>query len=534
MKFERIAKRLLTFGFLMIALSTVVEGQVAQTVRYEREQKNSDDYFHIIPLGRDGLALFRERDKFKQNNRLWELIFLDAELKERITLDLEIKERHKMVGYEISPDRLYFLFRTGETNKNDFVLIDISMDGVERERHQVKPDLDFRLTHFIKAGRNFVFGGYVSNEAVIILFDPAANSLKVVPGFFQKDTELVDLRANENGTFNTILMDRSNRGEKKILFRTFDDTGKQLLEDNILVDENVTLHTAMTSTLKREELIIAGTWGDRNAKQSSGFFTLPINPFADQKIQYVEFGKLDNFLNYLNQKRAAKIKKQTKEAASVGRRPSFSAHVMPFRIAEDQNGFYLLAEVYQPSSSGSSMYSNNPYYYNPFYSPYGYYPFYNNFYYPGMRRMYRPYMYGPNSRNANEIKSLETVVIHLDEKGSVKWDQSVKLDEVKLPALEQVGDFVVIDDVVYLLYKKESEIKIKSIALGGGGVAEETQKVKTKEEQDVIRSEKETEGGVRHWYGNSFYVWGYQTIRNTTRKERVRDVFYINRIDSEI
>lgn len=533
MKGFNILYRVLIFSMLSTTVMTAA-GQVTQPVRYEREQKNSDDYFHIIPLGDDGLALFRERDKFKQNNRLWELIFLDKDLKERVTLDLEIKERHKMIGYEVSSDNVYFLFRTGETNKNDFVLIDISLEGVERARYPVKPDLDFRLTHFIKTGRNFVFGGYVSNEAVIILFDPGANSLKVVPGFFQKDTELVDLRSNENGTFNTILMDRSNRGEKKVLFKTFDETGKQLLEDNVVVDEDITLQTAITSTLRREDLIIAGTWGDRNAKQSSGFFTLPIDPFSDQKIRYVDFGSLDNFLNYLNQKRAAKIKKQTKEAASVGRKPSFSAHVMPFRIVEDEKGFYILAEVYQPSGSSSSMYSNNPYYYNPFYSPYGYHPFYNGFYYPGMRRMYRPYMYGPSSRNANEIKSLETVVIHLDEKGAVKWDQSLKLEEVRLPALEQVGDFVVINNAVYLLYKKESELKIKSIALGGGEVSEETQKVRTLEENDVIRSEKESEGGVRHWFGNSFYVWGYQTIRNTTKKERVRDVFYINRVDPSI
>lgn len=529
-------KFLKSSGFLLMILLTaaMATAQVTQPVRYEREQKNSDDQFHIIPLGRDGIALFRERDKYKQNNRLWELIFLDADLKEKTALELEIKERHRMIGYEVSPKNIYFLFRTGETSKNDFVLIDISLDGVERGRYAIKPDLDFRLTHFIKAGRNFVFGGYVNNEAVIILFDPAANSLKVVPGFFQKDTELVDLRTNENGTFNTILMDRSNRGEKKVVFRTFDDTGKQLLEDDVVVDENITLLTAMTSTLQREDLIIAGTWGDRNAKQSSGFFTLSVDPFSEQKIKYVDYGSLENFLNYLNQKRAAKIKKQTKELASVGRKPAFSAHVMPFRIAEDDKGFYILAEVYQPSSSSSSMYSNNPYYYNPFYSPYGYSPFYNGFYYPGMRRMYRPYMYGPNSRNSNEIKSLETVVIHVDAQGNVKWDQSLKLDEVRIPALEQVGDFAVVNDVAFLLYKKESELKIKSIPLGGGDALEEAQKIRTSDENDVIRSEKDTDSGVRHWYGNSFYVWGYQTIRNATRKDRVRDVFYINRIDTSM
>ncbi len=521
---------ILVLFLLMTLVTGPLVAQIAQPYRYEQEHKNSDDYFNIISLKEDGLALFRERDKFKQSNRLWELILLDSTLREKKKVDLEIKERHKMVGYEIGKTSLYFLFRTGDTNKNDFELIEISFDGEDRGRYSIKPDLDFRLTHFIKAGDNFIFGGYVSNEAVILLFEPAGGSIRVLPGFFQKDTELVDLRANQNGTFNTILMDRSNRGEKKILFRTFDPSGKQLLEDNILLDENVTLQTAITSTLEREELIIAGTWGDRNAKQSSGFFTLPVNPFADQKISYVDFGKLDNFVNYLNQKRAARIKETAREKPVDGRAPSFSAYVMPFRILENEDGFYLLAEVYNPVSS-NSFYSGNPYYYNPYFSPYGYSPYWNGFYYPAMSRMYRPHLYGPNSRSANEIKTLETVVLLLDENGKVKWDQSFKLDEVRLPGLEQVGDFTVIQDSVYIAYKKESDIFVKSAALSGDGVSENSYKVRTLDEQDVIRSEKEFEGGIRHWYGKSFYVWGYQTIRNASRKERVRDVFYINRVD---
>ena len=52
----------------------------------------------------------------------------------------------------------------------------------------------------------------------------------------------------------------------------------------------------------------------------------------------------------------------------------------------------------------------------------------------------------------------------------------------------------------------------------------------TSDPADDIRSEKDYEGGVRQWYNNTFYVWGYQTIRNVTKDDRVRDVFYINKV----
>jgi hypothetical protein len=528
------SRRLAAILLLLIGILAGGAGsaQILQPSRYEREQKNSDDYFHIISLKEKGLALFRERDKYKNSNRIWELIFLDTALKERKSLELEIKERHKMVGYETAQNNLYFLFRTGETNRNDLVLIDISLDGVEKSRYVIKPDMDFRLTHFIKAGSNFIFGGYVSNESVLIIYEPSNSSLKVVPGFFQKDTELVDLRTNQNQTFNAVLINRTSRGERKMTFRTFDETGKQLLEDAITIDEDISLQTGLSSTLEREDLLIAGTYGDRNAKQSHGFYTVAVNPFAEQKIKYVDFGQLKNFVSYLNEKRAEKIKQNSKEAVAEGRQPSFTSFVMPFRIVENKNGFFLLAEVYNPTNS-SSLQSTNPYYYNPYYSPFGYSPYWGGYYYPGMSRMYRPYMYGPqNSKTSDETKSLQTVVVALDEQGNVIWDQSLKLEEIRMPSLQQVGDFIIDRGKVHIIYKKESDLKVKTVSLGDNFVSEQTEKVRTLDESDVIRSEKETESGVRHWFGKSFYVWGYQTIRNTTKEDRVRDVFYINRIDS--
>ncbi|MBA4058182.1 MAG: hypothetical protein C0490_25930, partial [Marivirga sp.] len=198
----------LTVGFLSFAFSGFA--QITQPHRYEKEQKSSDEYFTIIPLKEEGLALFRELNKYNSGNKTWELILLDTALQEKNKLNLEIKDRNKMIGYEYTPGHLYFLFRTGETTKNDFELIDIDLKGSEAGRYQFKPDLDFKLTHFIKAGSNFVFGGYVNNEPAIVLYELPGDRIRVIPGFFQKDTELVDLRTNQNKTFNTVLADRGS------------------------------------------------------------------------------------------------------------------------------------------------------------------------------------------------------------------------------------------------------------------------------------------------------------------------------------
>lgn len=518
-----------TLAFLLLHL-TAAQGQIEQPRRYELIKKNSDEYFTVISLERDGLALVRDKDKYKGNKQLWEIIVLNTDLEEKARLDVEINQRHKLLGYEIGKDLLYLLYRTGETTKNSLELVEVNTQyGEESARYEINPELDFKITHFNKVGNSIILGGYVTNEPAILLFDPHDNSIKVIPGFFQKDNELVELRVNQNSTFNSVLIDRSLRSERKLVFRTFDSSGNLLLEDVVPIDEDKTLQNSLSSTLQRDELLLLGTWGDKQGKQSLGFFSLAVDPFSQQKIKYFHFGMMDNFLEYLNAKRAGKIKESTRDAIADGRRPSFSTYVMPFRIEETPEGYVMLAEVYNPSSTMNPYY-NSPYG-RPYYAnPYGYYnPFWPG-YYPGMR-MYRPYAYGDPMRNSDNIKLYETVAVAFDPDGNIIWDQSIKLEDMKRPALEQVSDFYVEGENLHFIYKLESELKVKSISLEEGTATETTEEVRLNSPADEIRSEKELEDGIRHWVDNTFYVWGYHTIRNPENKDnRVRDVFYINKI----
>lgn len=515
-------------GFFLTA-APYANAQIEQTERFEVEQRNSDEYFTVISMEENGLALVRDKDDYEGNQQLWQIIILSSDLKEQHRFDVKINHRHTLLGYEIDDQFLYLLFRTGDTSRNGLELIQVNTStGRETARYELNPELDFKITHFNKVGSNIIFGGYVTNEPAILLFEPANNSMKVIPGFFQKDNELVDLRVNENETFNAVLIDRSQRSNRKLVFRTFNSSGQLLLEDIVPVDEDKSLQNSLTSTLEREELVLLGTWGDKQGKQSLGFFSLAIDPFADQKVNYFPFGMLENFLKYVSDKRAEKIKESTRDAVADGRKPSFSSYVMPFRIEETPEGFVLLAEVYDPSSTATPYYNayGRPFYGNPYY-------YYNPFwpgYYPGMR-MYRPYAYGDPMRNNDNIKLYETVAVAFDSNGKITWDQSILLDEIKRPALEQVSDFYTDDQNLHFLYKKESELRVKSVSLEEGSATESTEKLLLMEPSEEVRSEKELEDGVRHWYGNTFYVWGYHTIRNPEKKEnRVRDVFYINKV----
>jgi hypothetical protein len=514
----------------MAMLTIKTSGQVVQTHRFERVQKNTEENYSLIPLNDDGLALLREQNKYSGSKKTWEIILLDTALQERKVIEFHLEDRYPLIGYEVTASSFYLLYRAGETVKNNLLLLEFRISDGTETRYEIKPELDFKITHFSKIGSSFVLGGYVSNDPTILLYNMVDKNIKAVPGFFIKDNELVDLRVNQNLTFNVVLIDRSQRAERKLVFKTFDESGKLLLEDIVPIDDDRSLQTSLSSTLQREDMVVLGTWGDRQAKQASGFFSLSVDPFSDQKIRYFHFGELRHFLDYLNPKRAERIKNNTKEDLEVGKRPSFVSYVIPFKILENSEGYLLLAEVYNPSNVSNPYYASpyaNPYYANPFY-------YYNPFwpgYFPGMR--YRPYsaFNNNNMRNQDEVKSYSSVLLAFDPQGKLKWDQSMKLENIQKPSVDQVSDIYYNGSEIVFLYKKESELKIKRVSIETDDATDETQKIKLKAPADEIRNEKEAEGGVKHWTNNTFYVWGYHTIRNLDLKDdRVRDVFYINKV----
>ena len=81
-----------------------------------------------------------------------------------------------------------------------------------------------------------------------------------------------------------------------------------------------------------------------------------------------------------------------------------------------------------------------------------------------------------------------------DRQGKRKEDFAFKLNEVKLPALEQVSDFYASQKFVQF-YKKEREVYLTSNWEDGNPAEQDTLKIELKSSLDVVRNESEDQGG---------------------------------------
>ena len=320
--------------------------QLTQPARFELVHEEGDQAFTIVSLKENGMSLIRQLQKSEGSKRRWEIILLDSTLKQIWNNQILLDSRLTLIGYEYAANELYFLFRQSESNQSDLHLIRIYLFTHTVQEYDVAPKLEFRLTHFIVVGNSAVLGGYVNRQSTVILFEMGPNLLKVIPGFFIDNTELLEVKANYNGTFNVLLVERGLREKKLLLLKTFDESGSLLLEDDMEVDSQKTILAATTSTLENDELFLAGTWGVSNGKQAVGVFSALVDPFKQQPVHYYDFGELQHFLDFMPQKRVTKIKSKSDRRRLAQKTPFYRTDVHIVKMEENTKGFLLLAELY--------------------------------------------------------------------------------------------------------------------------------------------------------------------------------------------
>lgn len=518
--------------FLFLFIVTFSFPQVSQPQRYEHEHKSSDHEFIVISMGERGLALVKNLEKFEHSKRVWKIIFLDSTLTESWTTTIEIDQHLSLLGHDFRDGNIYLIFQEREEGILD--LAEIHPGNRWIKYHKFKPQVAMRFTHFIIVNDKAIFGGYISKEPALILYDLTTEGAKVIPGMFQSNVELLDVLANTNNTFNVIITERTSDSNKNLVLRTFDTNGVLLVNEAISIQEGKSIISAIPSALVHDELVIMGTWSYGSNKAAAGIFSVAVDPFREQKINYYDFSELNHFLEYLKPKKVARIKAKADWRKSVGKPLEYRTHLLPVRIEETKDGFSFLTEVYDPGNVSSprsgSPYNSSPYNnsYSPYgYSPYGYSTIPRSYYSPGA------YPYGANNYYSyTDTRMIHSSLFFFDIHGKLVTDHALKFEEIKLNTKEQVSDFITYKGLTTMACKNEKEITISVSQPDGTVVKEEKIKPALKNDMEEVRSESLEHSRLRTWYGRYFYVYGYHTVRNNSERTS-RDVFYINKIKVE-
>ncbi|GCC53371.1 hypothetical protein SanaruYs_36140 [Chryseotalea sanaruensis] len=516
---------------ILLLLPTFIQlrAQVEQPQRFEIIQKYLDEEFTVISLEREGLALFRGTNQYKDRMRSWQVMLLDTTLNIKVDTLVNIEREYNIIGFEYTTGILSLLFQSGEFIKDKIALCDIELKDSNINIYNIKTEVELKLSFFSRLQQSILFAGYINNEPAIVMYDLVKGKAQMVPGFLQRNTELLDMRVNLNATFNVVMVEKMSGENKRIIFRTYDAHATLLLEDIIESEASYTIFNAISSNLYRDDLLLIGTWGTRSSDRALGFYTTLVNPFEEQKTKLVQFGSLQHYLDYLKPRRADKIKTKTKAAILEGKLFEYTNNSLPYKIVEHQNGFIVLAETYATGTNNSDFY-NNRNYTQPWNSPYYYYnPYYPRF---GSSRPYQSLSYGQNVAQEDiEIKTYSSSLLFINAKGIIENDFSAKLEDFKISGIKQISDVAYFNDSAIVVYRKKHDILFHKVDLLDSKSKNGNVKIKLNDDFDDLRTDDDQDAGIKCWYNNVFYTWGYHSIKNTNIKgNKTREVFYINKV----
>jgi hypothetical protein len=260
------------------------------------------------------------------------------------------------------------------------------------------------------------------------------------------------------------------------------------------------------------EIFVLGSFNNLNGKISpsedasegeisEGFYIAKMKGLSQEFIRFHNLLDFKNITTILNNEELSDVDDVMKKNQKKGRKKILNYNFLIHDLEKQGDNFVMLAEAYYPQYQQVSTMSYDfygrpmPYYYTVFEG----YRFFNAF------------------------------VASFDIQGNLNWSNGIKIWETMTMRLYEKVDMFIDGSEVVLFYNNNGKIVSKVID-GYNDIGDtESTKILSQHNQDVLM--ETTSGAIRHWYGNNFLAYGYQTLKNNALGGgSKRHVFYFNKL----
>lgn len=475
---------------------------IEQPSRIELDISDDDQDYMIVPAEEDGLLVFRETYNRGDGGFFWEFNHLDTTLTNQWTKTFPLPYGSFFMGHDYSLGNVFILLGTVRGRSFDqFQLLGMNLATGDTVNHIVDIGFPVDLKEFEVVGDMAIFGGYANYRAVIVLYNLTDRKKKVLPGFYNMRSELLDIKTDDdNRQFSVLMTDRFRAKNQSIQLKTYDDKGFILQSSKLDPGREKNLIYGQSTKFNEGSQYISGTFAQRRSSYSKGVYMAKFEDNQQEYLKYFNYADLENFFSYMSAKRRDRVKERIKRRKIKGKRVRLNYRLLVHDVLKLGDVNILIGEAYYPKYVLST--------YGPLHLEY-----YRDTYGTGIEG----YRY------------THAVVIAFNESGDIVWDNSFEINDILTLDLKQFVHVAGDEDRIVLLYMYEGEVRSKLIE-GNEVVEGKTYNpIRLKFEDDIIESKADNVEGLEKWYGNSFYAYGIQRIVKGSDRKR-REIFYINKI----
>ena len=480
--------------------------RIEQSKRFEIEVGMFDKPYDIINGKEDGVLLVRDtEDTDRKGNPRFEIISLDTGLRVRWQKDYTISRFWKYRGYDYHNGAFYLLFKFEKGNSHDLKILELPLEDGDTTHYTIKNLIPLRLTEFEMTPGAAILGGYFSDNPVAIHYNISTGKSIVLPGIYQSKTELVQILVqDEKESFVVIVSEKTMDKRNTLAVKTYDFNGNLIGNSSLEPDFDKALVYGRAAEINLDMHLVAGTYSAKKSNYSRGLFVASLDPQGTQKINYYNYGDLENFFNYMRARKQERIENKIERKKINGKKIKFNYRLLVHDILDHGDQYIMLGEAFYPKYNTSPSYASNGY-------------------------------MGPGSYGSYfaGYRYTHAVIIGFDRNGNILWDNSFEIEDVLSYTLDQFVHVEVRGEDVILLYMYDNEIRSKIIHKSDVVEGKSFDPLKLTFQDDVVKDDHSEIGGLESWFGNTFLAYGTQSIKNL-RDQGVkmnRRVFYLNKIN---
>ncbi len=499
--------RCLTILFTFTFLIPELNAQIIQPTRYEIEIDALNDPYNIVSAEENGIYLFKEQEeKNTKKEKNWEIIRIDTALQEVSRNAVLIDDKFNFRGYSYQNGQFVMLFQEGVEYAEDLLFITFKVNERGFQSYLYENVVPIKLTEFELKNDAVIFGGDVNMRAVLMVYNFTEKKGTVLPGFYTDRSSLLQIvRNTDDDWFRVVTSERKYDRSYGITVRAYTTRGQLIYTREIEAEEGKSLTNARIINSKSGKNFLAGTYSKKRRTESSrGLFIADLAIDGGYELSYYNYANLENFFNYMREKRKARVKKRILRRKVQGKKLKFSYRLFVQDIIKKGDQNILIGEAYYPTYT-SATYGGT--YFDPF-----------------------------TTRGATQVfdgyKYTHAIIIGFDNDGKLLWDNSFEINDLKSFNLEEHVQIVFTNNKIVMLYLYNQQLKIKVIQEQEILEGKFTEELKLKYDHDEIKGNDEELEGLEKWYGKTFYAYGVNGVKNLldSNIELNRKVFFINKI----
>lgn len=452
----------------------------------------SDQYseMQIVSLDSNGVVLVNLTYTGFGRNQFINFTKFDSTLTEKWQQSFELPPNFKKLQYLKKDNFLYYYFQ--EENEQKFNILRLNTVDGQNVVNEGVLLTRMAVDYFEIVGSKALLGGSYNDRAIVEMFNFVDNSSKVLAGLYANNQKIQGINDIAEST-EFIVSIRNNRTCLVTLF-VFDYDGK-LRGSYQLGDKNNVPLTGSVLSISDKKMLFIGNYADNCSSYSSGLY---VHDLLNKKTAYYDFGKLENYFNYLPEKKQNRIKSKIEIKKEKGKNYKIRNRILLHKVMPMQNGWVIIAEIFYPDFSSDITNSTLSY------------------------RTYRI-----DNQVFNQFNYSHAFIGKFDNNGEMVWNNSFNLKNIKSFELNEITQLTSLPNGYLIAYPDDGFIRTGFIDKENQITELESYDIKELDLQDRIVSLDDS--SLLAWFGNSFLVYGNKRI-SKIGVEGSFDVFFLQKL----